>query len=128
MSHQDCKANSEIAVNGGNRYHWSQRKAINEAPINKWKEIAIKQEPLNPSFIPVSTLHHTWETAETKPKVTPTHIQDNPDSLPTMVPMKTQQWEDFAIKQEIDQANSLQNTFKRNIRATNKLADQTSRS
>ena len=45
-----------------------------------------------------------------------------------MVPMKTQQWEDFAIKQEIDQANSLQNTFKRNISATNKLADQTSRS
>ena len=72
----------------------TEKKGINGALIDERKEIAIKQEPLNPSvssFIPVSTLHHTRETAKTKPKVTPTHAQDNPDSLPTMVPVQTQQ-------------------------------------
>ena len=53
----------------------AEERAINEALIDVRKEIAIKQEPLNPSvssFIPISTLHHARETTETKPKVTPT--------------------------------------------------------
>ena len=79
----------------------AEEKAINEALIDERKEIAIKQEPLNPSvssFIPISTLHPTRETAETKPKVRPAHAQDNPDNLPTMVPVQTQQPENFSIK------------------------------
>ena len=101
----------------------AEEKAINEALIDERKEIAIKQESLNPSvssFIPISMLHHTRETAETKPKVTPTHAQDNPDNLPTMVPVQTQQRENVAIKQEVNLANSLRNSFSRTITATSR--------
>ena len=87
----------------------AEERVINEALIDERKENAIKQEPLNPSmssFIPISTLHHARETTEKKPKVTPTHAQDNTDNLPTMVPVQTRQRENFAIKQEINPANS----------------------
>ena len=87
----------------------AEERAINEALTDERKEIAIKQEPLNPSassFISISTLHHARETTETKPKVTPACAQDNPDNSPTMVPAQTQQRENFAIKQEINPANS----------------------
>ena len=89
----------------------AEKRAINETLTDERKEIAIKQEPLNPSvssFIPISTLHHARarETTETKPKVTPACAQDNTDNSPTMVPVQTQQRENFAIKQEINPANS----------------------
>ena len=99
----------------------AEEKAINEALIDERKQIAIKKEPLNSlvsSFIPISTLHHTRETAETKPKYTPTHAQDNPDTATG----------NFAVKQEINLTNSQPVNYETPFqKPLGQLADQTSR-
>ena len=88
----------------------AEERAINDALIDERQEIEVKPEPvkLDPlvsPFIPNLPPYQTQETAEPKPKVTPTYPQDNPSNLPPTVPLRIQQRENSAVKQEISPAD-----------------------
>ena len=88
----------------------AEERAINDALVEEWKEIEVKQEPTKtldpfaPPQIPYSLPCQSRDIKETKPKVTQINPQDNPGNSPPKV--RSQQQENPVANQEIKAADS----------------------
>ena len=76
------------------------------APTREKSDTAIKEEDSALTNSPPARATDQTETIETKPNVTQICCRDNPGGLTPTVQPRTQQRENFAVKQEINSGNS----------------------
>ena len=75
-------------------------------PTREKSDTAIKEENSAPTNSQPARATYQTEMIDTKPNVTQIYSRDNPGSLTPTVQPRTQQKENFAVKQEINSVNS----------------------